>query len=153
MKTFAVNLWGMLTVACFVCRSDGQGTLYAPLEVFTNGPGRISPLHSGQLLEVWQTYSMAATPAPGAALYHWEYVDVFIQTTRSTNGDGEVVTNVQKTVTSKNQFFSNPELVFTARPVFVAVHNDQQTTTSAYGWRARSEEHTSELQSQFHLVC
>jgi hypothetical protein len=59
-----------------------------------------------------------------------------IQTTRITNGGGGVVTNVQKAVTSKNQFFTDSELIFTARPIFVTVHNDQLTTTSAYGWRA-----------------
>ena len=131
-----INTMVALTVASFADGSVGQGTQYAPLEVFTNGPGQISPLHAGQLLEVWQTYSMVASPDAGAAFHNWEYVDVFIQTTRMTNGAGGVVTNVQKAVTSKNQFFTNSELIFTARPAFVTVHNDQLTTTSAYGWRA-----------------
>ena len=132
MKKFVVNLMLVVTVALFVYRSGGQ----TPLEVFTNGPGRVSPLYAGQMLEVWQTYTMVATPESGAAFYSWEYVDVFIQTTRSTNSAGGVVTNVYKAVTSKNQFFTDSELIFTARPVFVTVHNDQLTTTSAYGWRA-----------------
>ena len=136
MKKFVISIMVVLMVGCFAYRSGGQGTQYAPLEVFTNGPGRISPLYAGQMLEVWQTYNMMATPDPGAAFYNWEYVDVFIQTTRTTNGVGGVVTNVQKAVTSKNQFFTDSELIFTARPVFVTVHNDQLTTTSAYGWRA-----------------
>jgi hypothetical protein len=136
MKKFVIHALVMVTVACFAHRSGGQGMQYAPLELFTNGPGRITPLHAGQMLEVWQTYNMAATPDPGAAFYNWEYVDVFIRTTRVTNDSGGVITNVQTTVTSKNQFFISPELIFTARPVFVAVHSDQLTTTSAYGWRA-----------------
>lgn len=136
MKKFVVNVMVVVTVAFFAHRSGGQGTPYVPLEVFTNGLGGISPLEAGQMLEVWQTYNMMATPAPGAAFYHWEYVDVFIRTTRVTNDSGGVITNVQKTVTSKNQFFISPELIFTARPVFVTVHSDQLTTTSAYGWRA-----------------
>lgn len=136
MKKLVVNIMVVLTVACFAYRSGGQGSQYAPLEVFTNGPGRIAPLYAGQMLEVWQTYNMVATPDPGAAFYNWEYVDIFIQTTRIPDGDGGVVTNVQKAVTSKYQFFSDAELIFTARPVVVTVHNDQLTTTSAYGWRA-----------------
>jgi hypothetical protein len=39
-------------------------------------------------------------------------------------------------VTSKNQFFTRPELIFTARPISVIVLSDELTTTSAYGWRA-----------------
>ncbi|HEY5910353.1 MAG TPA: hypothetical protein VJA21_07090 [Verrucomicrobiae bacterium] len=136
MKKLVLSVMVVVAVACFAYRSGGQGTQYAPLEVFTNGPGRISPLYAGQLLEVWQTYRMAATPEPGAAFYNWEYVDVFIRTTRLTNDSGGVITNVQRTVTSKNQFFLSPELIFTTRPVFVTVHSDQLTTTSAYGWRA-----------------
>ena len=96
MKKFTVNIMVVLTFACFASRSGSQGTQYAPLEVFTDGPGRISPLYAGQMLEVWQTYKMMATSDPGAAFYHWEFVDVFIQTSRITNGAGGVVTNVQK---------------------------------------------------------
>jgi len=136
MRKSAVNVIVVVTVACFAHRSVGQDTQYAPLEIFTNGPGRIAPLHAGQMLEGWQTYNMVATPDSGAAFYNWEYVDVFIRTTRVTNDSGAVITNIQKTVGSKNEFFTNPELLFTARPVFVAVLSDQMTTTSAYGWRA-----------------
>ncbi len=136
MKKFVISIMVVLVVACFAHRSGGQEAQYAPLEVFTSGPGRISPLYAGQMLEVWQTYNMMATPDPGAAFCNWEYVDVFIQTTRTTDGAGGVATNVQKAVTSKHQFFRDSELIFTARPVVVSVHNDQLTTTSAYGWRA-----------------
>ena len=136
MNRLASLIIVVLAAACLACRSSGQVTNYAPLEVFTNGPGRISPLHAGQLLEVWQTYSMEAIPDAGFAFYNWEWVDVFIETTRITNGSGGVVTNVQKTVTSKNRFFNRPELIFIARPVLVEVLSDQLTTTSAYGWRA-----------------
>ena len=62
MKKFVIHALVMVTVACFAHRSGGQGMQYAPLELFTNGPGRITPLHAGQMLEVWQTYNMVATP-------------------------------------------------------------------------------------------
>jgi hypothetical protein len=136
MNKLVVNIMVVSTIACFAYRSAAQDTPYAPLEVFTNGRGRVSPLGAGQALETWQAYTMLATPESGSAFYNWEYVDVLIQTTRTTNDAGVVVTNVQKTVTSKDQFLTDPKLVFTARPVVVTIHNDQLTTTSAYGWRA-----------------
>jgi hypothetical protein len=136
MKRFAAIITVVLAAACFAHRSGGQGTEYAPLEIFTNGPGRISPLHAGQMLEVWRTYSMEAIPDSGFTFHSWESVDVFIQNTLITNGSGGVFTNVQKTVTSRNQFFTRPELIFKARPILVSVHSNQLATTSAYGWRA-----------------
>ena len=101
-----------------------------PLEVFTNGPGRISPLYAGQMLDVWQTYNMVATPDPGAAFYNWEYVDVFIRTTRVTNDSGGVITNVQKTVTSKNQVFISPEWIF-SRPIYAAMQGSRGARVGA----------------------
>ena len=136
VKRCAAIIIVVLATACLAHRGGSQGAEYAPLEVFTNGPGRISPLHAGQMLEVWRTYSMEAIPDPGFKFHSWESVDVFIQTARVTNGAIGVLTNVQKTVTSRNRFFTRPELIFTARPVFVSVQSDQLTTTSAYGWRA-----------------
>ena len=136
MKPFTSLIMVVLAAAFLTSHSSGQETTYAPLQIFTNGPGRISPLQAGQMLVVGQNYSLAAMPDAGFAFHNWEWVDVFIETTRSTNGPGEVVTNVQTTVTSKHRFFTRPDLIFTAQPVFVQVLSDQLTTTSAYGWRA-----------------
>jgi len=117
-------------------RSSGQVIAYAPLQVFTNGPGRISPFHSGQMLEVWGTYSMVAIPDPGFSFISWEWVDVFLKTTRITNSTGGMSTNIEKTVTSKQQFFATAELSFIVRPVFETIHSDVLSTASMYGWRA-----------------
>lgn len=117
-------------------RANGQSAAHAPLEVFISGPGRISPLHAGQMLEVWETYSMVALPDPGFAFHNWERVDVFSRTIRSTNSTGGISTNVEKTVTSKQQFFTAPELRFIVHPVIETVHSDALSTASAYGWRA-----------------
>ena len=136
MKRLASLILVALATGCFAYRCSGQDANYAPLEVFTSGPGRVSPLHAGQMLEVYQTYSMKAIPESGFAFYNWEWVDVFIVTTHNTNGSGGVVTNVQKTVTTKDCFFTQPELIFIAGPVSVGECCDERTTTSAYGWRA-----------------
>lgn len=136
MKRFTAIILVVLAAACFAHRSGGQGTDYVPLEVFTNGPGRISPLHAGQMLGVWETNRMEAIPEPGFAFYSWESVDVFTQITRVTNGSGVFSTNIQKSVSSRKQFLTRPELIFIVRPIFVIVHSDELTTVSAYGWRA-----------------
>jgi len=116
--------------------SSGQGTAYAPLQVFTNGPGRISPFHAGQMLEVWGTRRMVAISDPGFAFISWEWVDVFIKTTRFTNSTGGISTNIEKTVTSKQRFYTTPELSFIVQPVFETIHSDVLSTASMYGWRA-----------------
>jgi hypothetical protein len=130
---FIMVLWA---TACGALRSSGQDTSYAPLQLFTNGPGRVAPLYDGQMLETWKTYSMVAIPEPGFAFHAWEWVDVFIKFTRVTNNTGGVSTNTEKTVTSKNQFFTATELSFVMKPVIVNVHSDVLSTASMYGWRA-----------------
>jgi hypothetical protein len=136
MRKFAVFIMVVVAAVCFTHRSSGQATALAPLQVFTNGPGRISPLHAGQLLEVWGTYSMLATPDPGFAFQSWEWMDVFIKTTRITNSTGGISTNIEKFVTSKQQFFTTPELSFVVQPVFETVQSDVLSTASTYGWQA-----------------
>jgi hypothetical protein len=136
MRSFAVIIMVVVATVHFAHRSCGQVVPYAPLQVFTNGPGRISPYHAGQMLAAWETYSMVAIPDPGFAFISWEWVDVFIKTTRTTNNTGGISTNIEKTVTSKQQFFTTPELNFVVRPVFENVHSEELSTSSMYGWRA-----------------
>ena len=136
MRKLAVIIMVVAGTVYSTHRSSGQSTVYAPLQAFTNGPGRISPLHAGQLLEVWGTYSMVAIPDPGFAFNTWEWLDVFIKTTRITNSTGGISTNIEKTVTSKQQFFTTPELRFIVRPIFETVHSDGTSTASMYGWQA-----------------
>jgi len=136
MRRFARILLVVAAMGASTHRSSGQGTAYAPLQVLTNGPGGIIPFHAGQLLEVWGTYRMVAVPEPGFAFHSWERLDVFIKTSWSTNNSGVISTNIEKTVTSKGQFFTSPELTFVVPPVFENVHSDGSTTSSHYGWQA-----------------
>lgn len=106
-----------------------------PLQVFTNGPGRISPYSAGELLEVWGTYTMTAIPEPGFAFHSWQGVNVYIKTTRSTNSTGTVSTNVETSVTG-GAFYYSPDLTFKMRPVSRTAPNEQLSTESHYGWRA-----------------
>src|SRR6187455_1031015 len=123
MRRFAVIIMLVVATVHITPRSGGQGTAYAPLQVFTNGPGRISPFHAGQMLEVWGTRRMVAISDPGFAFISWEWVDVFIKTTRFTNSTGGISTNIEKTVTSKQRFYTTPELSFIVQPVFETIHS------------------------------
>jgi hypothetical protein len=63
MKRFAIIIMIVGGIVCSTRRGSGQGTVYAPLEVFTNGPGQISPLQGGQLL--YRTVSGATAEERG----------------------------------------------------------------------------------------
>src|SRR5689334_23964166 len=57
-----------------------------------------------------------------------------------------VITNSSGSVTSR-------VARLTVSPPWTVAFSDDFETNSATRWNLRSEEHTSELQSQFHLVC
>ena len=48
-----------------------QGRVNAPLRVYTTGPGQVAPALNGAELEVGQTYTLEAQPAPGAVFLGW----------------------------------------------------------------------------------
>src|SRR5699024_11550573 len=48
---------------------------------------------------------------------------------------------------------ANVPLSFAHAPCFILIISSAQVVTPLWGWLLRSEEHTSELQSRFDLVC
>jgi hypothetical protein len=76
-----IRIWFLMAMAMAIFAQWGysQGTL-APLYVFTNGDGTITPYQSGQMLEVGQTYDLTATPDFGYEFSSWEPVDVSVIT-------------------------------------------------------------------------
>ena len=55
--------------------ASAQGIL-APLSLFINGGGTVSPLTNGQPLEIGQTYNIAAIPEAGFTFRSWQPVDL-----------------------------------------------------------------------------
>src|SRR5581483_453958 len=116
-------LWRMrmfmaTVLAALLCCNNGgyaQGTL-APLFLFTNGSGSITPFQSGQLLQAGQTYQMTAVPQAGDSFESWEPVNVFIFTQILMDSSGNVSTDTSQVVSLLNSFFSIPTLNFTMMP-------------------------------------
>ncbi len=78
MKKFILVALVTLATVCFAGRSHGQDTL-APLYLYTSGDGNITPLESGQLLDVGQSYDMTAVPDAGYVFSSWQPVNVFVK--------------------------------------------------------------------------
>jgi hypothetical protein len=77
MKKFAFTIMFTLATMCFISQSFAQGVISAPLLLFTNGAGSISPFQGGQLLVVGQNYEMEGVPDSGFGFSSWQPVDVF----------------------------------------------------------------------------
>ena len=69
---------------------------YAPLLLFTNGPGQIVPFQDGEMLVVGQTYHMTAIPKRGYAFAGWRRMNVFniIEYVEDEFGTMSAVTNI-----------------------------------------------------------
>src|ERR1700677_1244561 len=80
---------GFILVIVYLAQSGFSQDTLAPLYLFTNGDGTISPYQSGQMLDVGQTYDLTATAANGYEFNSWQPVNVFIftQTSYDSNGD------------------------------------------------------------------
>ena len=74
-------------MASFSPQSRAQATV-APLFLYTNGSGSISPLSGGQMLTVGQVYDLQANPDPGFLFGSWQPVNVFTITEITLNSDG-----------------------------------------------------------------
>jgi hypothetical protein len=132
----------LLTLAalCFACRGFAQGVVYAPLMLFTNGAGSISPLEDGQLLEVGQSYEMEAIPDSGYEFSSWQPVNVYILTATIDNLPGIDPPTYQQISINPSpvfQYIAQSVLDFTMQPVNVIFDNPGSTSlTESYGWQA-----------------
>ena len=94
MKSFLLITLATLTAASSATRTFAQGT-NAPLALFINGGGSVSPLTNGELLQVGQSYNMVATPHAGFVFNSWQPVNVFTFSSIVIDTiDGSLQTNV-----------------------------------------------------------
>jgi hypothetical protein len=138
MKKFILISLVTLATVCFRHQCNAQGTL-APLYLFTNGAGSITPLQDGQLLEVGQNYEMTAIPDSGFLFSSWQPVNVFALTTAVIDyNTGPPTTNL---VTSTDlspvpEYIEQPVLEFTMQPEEVIYNNPGGSTiTRSSGWQ------------------
>ena len=140
MRRFKLITLAIVIAASSTARIYAQTTL-APLPLFINGGGSVSPLTNGELLEVGQTYNMVATPHAGFVFDSWELVDVFTLTSTiidTISWPGHIVTNVDVSVTvSPLPIYTNePSLSFIMQPVDLLHDTNGNTLTMSRGWQA-----------------
>jgi hypothetical protein len=128
-----------LTAACFALQSYAQGVSYAPLYLFTNGDGSISPLQDGQSLEVGQSYEMEAVPDSGFVFSSWQPVNVFAITQTNYDGFGNPILPPITSVVPSTvpQYTYQPVLDFTMQPLMLVTPADSNPNiTESFGWQA-----------------
>jgi hypothetical protein len=136
MKNPNLVLLLTLTTGCCVCQGYGQGSL-APLYVFTNGFGSITPLQYGQLLEVGQSYEMTALPDSGFVFSSWQMANVFVDTEITMSASGSLVTNTFVTPSLLPSFTDTSTLTFTVAAIQVIFSDPGVRTISLNtGWQA-----------------
>lgn len=119
MKTFLLITLATLAAASSATRICAQGT-NAPLALFINGGGSVSPLTNGELLQVGQSYNMVATPHAGFVFNSWQPVNVFTLTNIIIDTvNGGFQTNVSVTVSPLPTYTNEPSLSFIMQPVDV----------------------------------
>ena len=126
---------------CFAHHGNGQGTMsYAPLHLFINGSGGVSPLLDGELLEVGQSYDMTAIPDSGFAFSSWQPVNVFTFTSYIVDAGGPVSTNISVVSSPVAQITYTSSLSFAMQPENLIYDNPGVTTiTEGSGWQANFE--------------
>lgn len=130
----------LLTVAalCFASEAYSQGTL-APLYVFINGSGSISPFQSAQLLEVGKNYEMTAIPDSGFIFSSWQPASIFLLiSVEFDHGTSPPTTNI---VTSVNispipDYHEEATINFTLQPEKVLYDDSFGNLLTVYsGWQ------------------
>ena len=118
----------------------------APLSLFINGGGSVSPLTNGELLEVGQTYNMVAIPDAGFAFNSWQPVNVFTFITLVTDTNGKTNTVVSVVASPVPTYTKQPSLDFIMQPVVVIDDSPGvRTITESSGWQANFEPVTIDI--------
>ena len=124
-------------MVCLAQPGFSQDTL-APLYLFTNGDGTITPYQSGQMLEVGQAYDITATAADGNEFSSWQPVNVFIFTQTNYDPNGEPIlpptVSIVASVVPTNIYGSVLEFTMQDDVTLTSVGN--LNITQAFGWQA-----------------
>src|ERR1700744_4735316 len=116
MKMFAFIVLYLFATVIYGYKSSAQSVVYAQLYLSTNGSGSISPLQSGQLLEVGQSYDITATPDPGFLFSGWQMIIVNTYTQAQLDTSGNLTTNISIVPSLKDFFIGTSTMTFTMQP-------------------------------------
>ncbi|HTR41226.1 MAG TPA: hypothetical protein VMH87_06385 [Pseudomonadales bacterium] len=132
----------LLTFVLFVQSLPAQmleNSWYAPLFLYTNGPGRIYPYFNSHILRVGYRYTMAAVPNRGYKFAGWQPVDVFTITQTNFSISGRPILPPMQSIIPSPMPIStyNPNLAFKMQGVILITTNGSNPNiTRAYGWQA-----------------
>ena len=136
MKNVFIAL-ASVAILSFAHRGCSQGAITAPLYLFINGSGIISPLQNNQLLVVGQTYELTAIPDSGFTFNSWQPVYVFNVTTYLVDGNGNSIPNSFVNTSLVPAYYILPVLDFTMQPTSVIDDNPGvNILTRSSGWQA-----------------
>jgi hypothetical protein len=136
MKKFQLIALLSLITAIDLPSGYAQGTL-APLPLYINGGGTVSPYTNGELLEVGATYNIKARAAPGFAFSGWQPVNVFTFTTFTIDLQGNTNMVVSVVPSLLPTYTNQPSLDFVMQPVVVIFDSPGvRTITRSSGWQA-----------------
>jgi hypothetical protein len=126
---------------CFAQQGNGQGTVsYAPLHLFIDGAGEVSPLLDGEMLEVGRSYTMTAIPDTDFSFSSWQPVNVFTFTSFIVDVGGGVITNMSVIASPVPEYINTPSLSFNMQPEDLIYDNPGVSTmTEGRGWQANFE--------------
>jgi hypothetical protein len=113
----------------------GQGS-NAPLPLFINGGGSVSPLTNGEWLVVGQTYHLQAAPDPGFIFSGWQRVNVFTTSTFVVETNGNTNTVISVVASPAPTYTNQLTLDFVMQPVVLIVDTGLITITQSSGWQA-----------------
>jgi len=117
-----------------------QDTNTAPLALFINGGGTVSPLTNGQVLVVGQSYNMVATADNGYSFSSWQQVNVFTTTSYVVDTNGNAIPVVSTILRPLPPYTNQPSLDFVMQPVTTIYNNPGfRTITESSGWQANFE--------------
>jgi Divergent InlB B-repeat domain len=128
----------VMAVVCFADCGHAQGTVTeAPLPLFINGAGQVTPYQDGQMLQVGQSYEMTAIPDAGSLFSSWQPVNVFTFVQAQFDAAGNPLPPIISTVDSPVPSYSlDPVLDFTMQAPSVIANNPGLSVTQSSGWQA-----------------
>jgi hypothetical protein len=116
-----------------------DNSLFQPLFLSTNGPGRIFPAYHGEMLRVGRRYTIEAVPDRGYKFASWQPVTVFIITQTNYDSGGEPILPPDQSIISSvvPTNIYRPDLEFRMQGViWITSNGNNPNIARAFGWQA-----------------
>lgn len=112
---------------------------FAPLLLYTNGPGKIVPFDGGEMLEAGQKYVITAVPDAHFEFSSWQPVNVFIITQTNFDAYGNPILPPDQSIVPSvvPTYIYRADLQFTMQDaVLITPDGANPNIVQAFGWQA-----------------